>query len=74
MGTLSAIMGSYKVVQKDKSVSAGAFLINWHDSLYNISAENVVLMVFTLAQKSANMQYTEIHKPVGQQYSSGLLV
>jgi len=74
MNTLSAIKWSCKVVQKNKTVSTDAVSLNENDSLYSISAENMVLMVLILSQKSTNMQSTELYTPVGQQHSSGPLV
>jgi hypothetical protein len=66
MSTLSTIKCSYEVVQKDMCVKTCAFLLNGHDILYSLSANNVVLMVLILAQKSTNIQFPEFHKPVGQ--------
>jgi len=43
-----------------------------HDTLYSISTS--VHMVPTVGQKPTNMQFTELHNPVVQQDSSGLLV
>jgi hypothetical protein len=56
------------------SVSNDAFFTNGHDSLYSISAQKVVLMVPTVAQKSTDLQTTKLHNHVGQHYSSGILV
>jgi hypothetical protein len=59
---------------KDESVSMGAFSLSGHESLHSISAKQAVLMVSTLGRKSTNMQSKECPNPVGQQYSSSLLV
>jgi hypothetical protein len=60
-------------VQKDKSISTGAFH-KMDVTVYNISAGKVVLIAPTLGQKSSNMQSKIFHTPVGQQDSSDLLV
>ena len=39
-----------------------------------MSAKKAVLKVPTLGRKSTNMQLTDFHNPVGQQYNSSLLV
>jgi hypothetical protein len=48
--TLSSIKWGCEVVQKDKSVSASAFSLSGHDSLYSLSAKKAVLMVPTLGK------------------------
>jgi hypothetical protein len=75
MNTLHAVIkfGS-EVVHKDRSVSAGAFSLNGHDSSYIMSAKKDVPKVHTLDCKSTNMQSADFHNPAGQQYSSGHLV
>jgi len=74
MNTSSASRWSSKVVDKDKSISIGAFSVNGHDSLYSTLATRVVFMVPTLCQESTNRQFTEFHSSAGQQYSSRLPV
>jgi len=64
MNALSAIKWSSEVV------STGVVSLNLNDSLYNTSAENMVMMLLTLSQKSTNMQPTELYNPVGRQLNS----
>ena len=59
-------------MDKDKSVSMGAFSLNGHDSLYSTLATRAVFMVPTLGHESTNRQFTEFHSSAGQQHSSSL--
>jgi len=74
MSTLHAVKLGCEVLHNVRSVSTGAFSLNVHDSSYIMSAKKAVLKVHTLGRKSTNMQSTDFHNPVGQQYSSSLLV
>jgi len=74
MSTSSAIKWCNDVVDKDKSVSIGAFSLNGHDSLYSTLATGAVFMVPTLGHESTIRQFTEFHSSAGQQYSSSLPV
>jgi hypothetical protein len=60
-------------VQKNTSISTGAHSLNGNENFYSVSAENMVLMVLTLSQKSTNMQSTELYTPVGPLFWSSCL-
>jgi hypothetical protein len=72
--TLSAIKCSCEVVQKDESVSTGAFSLSGHASFYSTSVKPAVLTVSTLGRKSTSVLSKDCHNYAVQQYSSSLLV